>query len=30
VNYVGKYVVVWKKAADGQWKVAVDISNSDR
>ena len=30
VNYVGKYVVVWRKAADGQWKVAVDISNSDR
>jgi len=29
VNYVGKYVVVWKKDATGQWRVAVDISNSD-
>jgi ketosteroid isomerase-like protein len=30
VNFVGKYVVVWKKTAAGQWQVAVDISNSDR
>jgi ketosteroid isomerase-like protein len=25
----GKYVMVWKKQADGTWKVAFDISNSD-
>ena len=25
----GKYVVVMKRQADGQWKVAVDIWNSD-
>jgi len=25
----GKYVTVWKKQADGQWKVAADIYNSD-
>jgi uncharacterized protein (TIGR02246 family) len=25
----GKYVVVWKKQADGSWKVYRDISNSD-
>jgi uncharacterized protein (TIGR02246 family) len=25
----GKYVEVWKKKADGKWKVAVDIWNSD-
>lgn len=25
----GKYVMVWKKQADGAWKVAFDISNSD-
>lgn len=25
----GKYVEVWKKQADGKWKVAVDIWNSD-
>ena len=25
----GKYVVVWKKQADGTWKVYRDISNSD-
>jgi uncharacterized protein (TIGR02246 family) len=25
----GKYVVVWKKQADGSWKVAVDIDNPD-
>ena len=29
VDYVGKYVVVWKKDATGEWRVAVDISNSD-
>jgi ketosteroid isomerase-like protein len=29
VNYVGKYVDVWKKDATGQWRVAVEISNSD-
>lgn len=26
----GKYVVVWKKQADGQWKAAVDIDNTDQ
>jgi uncharacterized protein (TIGR02246 family) len=25
----GKYVIVWKKQADGSWKVIRDISNSD-
>ncbi len=25
----GKYVEVWKKQADGKWKVAADIWNSD-
>jgi ketosteroid isomerase-like protein len=25
----GKYVTVWKKQADGSWKVAVDTFNSD-
>ena len=25
----GKYVTVWKKQADGSWKVAVDMFNSD-
>jgi uncharacterized protein (TIGR02246 family) len=25
----GKYATVWKKQADGTWKVAVDIFNSD-
>ncbi len=25
----GKFVVVWKKQADGAWKVAADIWNSD-
>jgi uncharacterized protein (TIGR02246 family) len=25
----GKYVVVWKKQADGKWKAVVDIFNSD-
>ena len=25
----GKYVAVWKKQADGNWKVAVDIWNTD-
>jgi uncharacterized protein (TIGR02246 family) len=25
----GKYVVVWKKQAEGSWKVMVDIFNSD-
>jgi uncharacterized protein (TIGR02246 family) len=29
VDFVGKYVVVWKKEADGQWRVAVDASNPD-
>ena len=29
VNDHGKYVEVWKKQADGKWKVAVDIWNSD-
>jgi ketosteroid isomerase-like protein len=29
VNYVGKYVVVWRRDASGEWRVAGDISNSD-
>ena len=29
VTYRGKYVEVWKKQADGAWKVVVDIYNSD-
>jgi uncharacterized protein (TIGR02246 family) len=28
VEQKGKYVVVWKKAADGAWKLHVDIWNS--
>ncbi|MGH9683976.1 MAG: YybH family protein [Candidatus Acidiferrales bacterium] len=26
----GKYVVVWKKQADGSWKAAIDIDNADQ
>jgi ketosteroid isomerase-like protein len=29
VTTVGKYVTVWKKQADGQWKVVADIFNRD-
>jgi ketosteroid isomerase-like protein len=29
VRLVGKYVVVWKKQPDGQWKAIVDIFNTD-
>ena len=29
INDRGKYVEVWKKQADGKWKVAIDIWNSD-
>ena len=29
INDRGKYAEVWKKQADGKWKVAVDIWNSD-
>lgn len=29
VNDRGKYVVVWKKQPDGNWKAVVDIGNSD-
>ncbi len=28
IDQNGKYVVVWKKAADGAWKLHVDIWNS--
>ena len=27
---IGKYVVVWKKQADKQWKVVADIFNPDK
>ena len=27
---IGKYVVVWKKQADMQWKVVADIFNTDK
>ena len=27
---VGKYVVVWKKQPDGQWKAVADIFNTDK
>lgn len=27
---IGKYVVVWKKQADKQWKVVADIFNTDK
>jgi uncharacterized protein (TIGR02246 family) len=30
VTTKGKYVVVWKKQADGKWKVIQDIDNPDR
>ena len=30
VHVVGKYVVVWKKQANGQWKAIVDIFNTDQ
>ena len=29
VNDRGKFVVVWKKQADGAWKIVADIWNSD-
>ena len=29
VNDRGKFVEVWKKQADGKWKVVADIFNSD-
>lgn len=29
LEWVGKYLSVWKHRADGTWKMAVDISNSD-
>ena len=29
VTTVGKYVTVWQKQADGQWKIAVDTFNTD-
>jgi uncharacterized protein (TIGR02246 family) len=29
IDEKGKYVVVWKKQADGSWKVAADIDNRD-
>ncbi|HEV8383495.1 MAG TPA: DUF4440 domain-containing protein [Candidatus Acidoferrales bacterium] len=30
VKVVGKYVVVWKKQPNGQWKAAADIFNTDQ
>jgi ketosteroid isomerase-like protein len=30
VTIVGKYVVVWKKQANGQWKAVADIFNADQ
>jgi len=30
VTATGKYVVVWKKQADGKWKVIQDIDNPDQ
>src|SRR5437667_10539727 len=30
VKLVGKYVVVWKKQAGGEWKAIVDIFNTDQ
>ena len=30
VYVMGKYVVVWKKQANGQWKAIVDIFNTDQ
>jgi ketosteroid isomerase-like protein len=29
VAYKGKYLTVWKKQADGEWKVLYDMFNSD-
>ncbi len=29
INDKGKYMTVWKKQADGQWKTAADMFNSD-
>lgn len=29
ISMTGKYVTIWKKQADGTWKVAVDIGNAD-
>ncbi len=29
IKDVGKYIVIWKKQADGSWKYAVDMFNSD-
>ncbi len=26
----GKFVVVWKKQSDGQWKAVIDIDNADQ
>ena len=30
VNVAGKYVVIWKKQPNGQWKAAFDIFNTDQ
>ncbi|HTA95878.1 MAG TPA: DUF4440 domain-containing protein, partial [Verrucomicrobiae bacterium] len=30
VTATGKYLVVWKKQADGKWKVIQDIDNRDQ
>lgn len=30
IRLTGKFVVVWKKQADGQWRAIIDIDNADQ
>jgi len=30
VSLTGKYMTVWKKQADGSWKVVADMGNADQ